>query len=369
MKFAVLCLLLSIFVGAINSTTLNGEEKNLESFTGMWNIIKNSVGYDSDAAILTDGDIYDDYDNYIKAFMKGAKINTTIKNSTDCVDATRDLAKNFTSSINNAISKGLNLDTYLGLTVSLGVAQPMLKLCFNSSLDTYKLTAQHLSQFSDAEVFFEKMGLQVSYSYFAWYRIYYAMEAAIQKKNITQISFLSGQLAYTLFDFDSSLNGTLIFNRDSLVSAPLPNSFLSFIYDLVFNFLDGANVLQSDKIKSCQNNVTNFRDNFDYAISEFKKKTEAGLYNGVYTIADLLGSFNSVNTICIGGVQAIWTSIQSYFIIWTAPLEIFFNVVWNYRKVYKYMNDGIQCTFSLDAKCIGYNYGKLVYQIFSKGAK
>lgn len=337
------------------------QKANSLSFNGLFNMIKS--GFETEKLQDDQPDAFDDLDKYITMFLKGAGVIPSVANATDCIDSTRDLAKTMNSSVQNIISKGFNIDSYLAATEAIGSAQPAIKTCYDSGFDGYKQAADHLSHFSSTKSFFTKMGLKTAYSFFDWYSLYYSFNGAIAKKNSTMISFFAGQFVHTLLDFDETLNGTM-----SLKSSQngLEVGFVDFTYDLVYSFLDGALILESTLIENCESNATVFINNFDYALSEFKKHTEEGTKNGVYAIADIFGGFHDVNTICLGGVNAGWSKVQEYLKITAHPLEIIYNIVWNYRRVYKHLLQAIECVFVMDAKCIGFEGGSLVYQVFAK---
>jgi hypothetical protein len=355
-RIALICLLISMC-----SFTYADQKDNSLSFSGLFNMIKG--GFKTEALGDDQPDIYDDLDQYITMFFKGAGIIPMIDNTTDCINATRDLAKTIDQSVQNMIANGINLDSYLSATVAIGQAQPTIKTCYSPGFDGYKQAANHFSHFSSPKTFFTKMGLKVAFSFFDWYTLYYSFDGAIAKNDTSKILFVAGQFVHTLFDFDESLNGTV-----SLKSSQnnLEASYLDFTYDIVYNFLNGALILDSTKIEDCESNATAFAGNFDYALTEFKKHTEESTKNGIFAIADIFGGFNDVNTICLGGVDAAWDRVQEYLKILDTPLEIIYNVVWNYRKVYKYLMQTVECTFTMDAKCIGFQGGNLFYQVFAK---
>lgn len=346
------------------SSALAIETHEIPTFSGLFNMMKAGMGYAQEVR-ADEPDIYDQIDTYITMFLKGAGVPQIIANTTNCTDSTRDLAKGLDASITNMINNGFSLDSYLQTTLAIGVAQPTIKKCFGPSFESYKKTADHLSEFRDAKQFFTKMGLKVLYSFFDWYQLYYGFNDAIAKKNMTMISYYSGQFTNALLSFDNKLNGTWSDNG-MLAAEPMVQGFFSSIYDLIYNFLDGSMILTQQQIGLCTNNVTDFFHNYDYAIEQFKLHTDAGTQNGVYAIADNFGIFHSVNDVCINSFKTAVQKVQDYLVIKKAPIEIIFNVVWNYRKVFKHMTSAIECSFSMDAKCIGYNTGGLIYQIFAK---
>ena len=311
-------------------------------------------------------DIIDEIDEYIKVFLEAAKISPMINYTDNCTDANRDLAKGLIDSINNAQSKGFNEDSYLQITESLGAAQPMIKICYNSSFEGYQIAAKHLADFKDFNSFAYKFGLNVAYGFFQWYELYFRFQKAIEDNNSTEITVASGILTYELFNFNSTLNGTfgLFENHNSkLMNSDIQDDKYQYLYDFFYHFLKGAQILESELISFCHNNYTSFKDNLDYAIDEIKKETEESIGNGVYAIADLFSIFHDLNFICIGGVNSALSAINGYIKIWNKPIQILYNVVFGYRDVYKHMKQVIDCSFQSDMVCTGLHSGILMYYI------
>lgn len=306
-------------------------------------------------------EFFNDIDVLIQQFLIGTKLNSTLPESTGCVDSSRDLAIGMEKSIDSISENGFNRETYLSLAGSIGLGDPTIKNCFNTTYKGYKQTAEHLSGFDGVVDFIGKFALNAGYSFLKLYNVTLEINKATEKGNKTEQAYLYGKLTYILLDFDGNLTRT-----DNLNAVEASNSFFDFVWDLVYNFFDGAVLLEAEEIESCGKNATALRTNIEYAIDEFKKHTEEGLYNGVYAIADQFSLFKSVNEVCLAGYDSIMNQVNRYELILTAPMEIFFNIVWNYRKVYKFMIEGIECLFNWEAKCMGFNAGRLVYQVFYK---
>ena len=253
------------------------------------------------------------------------------------------------------------MDTYLTLTRHIGAAQPMITFCFNSSYDGYKDAAAHISTFSSPKDYFTKMGLKVAYSFFDWYRIYYSMTNAISKQNMTYVSFLSGQIVKTMLDFNSKLNQTDLtttqLNADSIVES---------IFELIYGVLDGAIFSKSDKIEVCETTTTDYVAQFETAMTEFKKHTEEGLYQGVNAVSQLFGQLYNLNNNCYGAYNSAISRINEYIEIFSSPYRIFFNLIWGYKAITTHMIDGMECLYNYDAKCVGSHLGNLFYLSFSK---
>ena len=291
-KLAFICLAVAIFALTTCSAKYNQNNKH----SGVFKLIKDTVESNNKLG----DDIYDNIDLMISSFIKGTGADIVVNNTYEWVNATRDFARSIDKSVQDFISKGVNMDTYISLTQHIGNAQPMIKYCFNSSYDGYKDAASHLSTFSNPKEYFTKMGLKVAYSFFDWYRIYNSMVEAVKKQNMAQVSFLSGQIVKTMLNFNSKLNQTDLtagqFNADSVVE-----SIFEFFYGLV----DGAIFSHSAKIQVCENKTTEYSGRFQDAMTEFKKHTEEGLYNGVEAVSDLFGLFYMLNVGCYGAYNAV----------------------------------------------------------------
>jgi len=354
-KFTIVCLLIGIF-------TVSSMAAKVEQGPTLSGLLKSLSGGAASAQVGDDDpDVYDRLDEYVSMFLRGAGVVPTVNNTLECVDATRDLARAMDGSIKNIISAGFNFDTYLGLANSLGKAQPTIQNCFNSSYDSYKLAASHIATFPSAGSFFQKMGLKVAYSFFDWYRLYYSMNNAVQKQNMTAISLYSGQVANVLLSFDSSLNGT-----QSELTSVQSFGFLDFVFELVYNFLDGAIFSHSVQVETCQKNGSDYIGDFESAIEEFKKHTETGLYNGVYAVAALFGNFYGLNTACVDGAKAALSRVDEYVSMMSDPFRVFWNLFSGYKLITQYLMDATECMLNMEAACLGSNAGNLFYTVFAK---
>jgi hypothetical protein len=355
-KITLICLLLVVFA---SYSAFAREQKNNRGF------LNGLVESSSQEQLGDDPDIFDEIDTYVTRFLQGAGITKAIENTTQCIDSTRDLSRGVDKSVKNMIDNGFTVDNYLKITQSIGGAQPTIKTCFQPGFDGVSMISSHLSKFRNPADFFEKMGLKILYSFFDWYHLYYAFSNTIENKNMTGIAFYSGELANALLNFDSGLNGTQISNQ-GLQANGVSNGFFSFFFDLIFSFFNGAMITTNPQIEVCTKNVTGFYDTFEFALAEFKKHSKEGDKNGVFAIADLFGIFHDVNANCYTGVMVSWNRVIEYWNMKAMPIEIIFNTVWNMRKIFKYMINTIECSFQMDAKCIGFNSGSLVYQILAK---
>lgn len=355
-KTTFACLLISLMALSFASARAASDS----SFSGVQNLVKTSMGL-VEPAFEDLNDVYDDIDTYITMFLKGAGVTQRVMNTTDCLGSARDLARGLDQSITNMITNGFNLDNYLAATQAIGEAQPMIKVCFNASHDGFQQAADHFGQFSSTRSFFEKMGLRVLYGFFDWYRLYFSLDHAVSNVNMTEISFYSGQLVHALLDFNADINGTL-----TLQNTPVSNSVVTFLFDFVYNFLDGSMILQSKQVESCQANIVGFGHNIEYAREQFSTHTDEGLFNGVYAIADLFGIFNNANIVCISGVTNAWTRIVDYFVTPSNLMRTLLNMLWNTISIIRHTFLAVKCSFVLDAKCMGSNLGSLLYVVFAK---
>jgi hypothetical protein len=350
-----------ILVALITLTFARAEEP---TFSGLLNVVKDKMG-NSDV-LTSDPDVYDEIDTYITMFLRGAKVIPSIENSTQCVDATRDFARSIDAPFKNLIDNKFSVDNYLKVTAAVGGAQDTIETCFEPGYGGFTKLSTHLSQFSSAGSFFEKMGLRVLYGFFDWYDLYYNFDAAIDKKNTTMIVYFSGQLTHSLLDFDSSLNGTLSSKQTGLTLEVGSSGVVGFVYDLFRNFFMGAQITSNKDVDKCVDTTLGFYQTFESAMNDFKNHTAEGDKSGVYQIASLFSAFHDINSQCWTGYNTSKNRVLEYWNIKATPIEIIFNLVWNVRKIFKHVVSSVECIFSLDGECIGLNTGGIIYQIFAK---
>eukprot|EP00343_Euplotes_focardii_P005196 CAMPEP_0205816062 /NCGR_PEP_ID=MMETSP0205-20121125/22133_1 /ASSEMBLY_ACC=CAM_ASM_000278 /TAXON_ID=36767 /ORGANISM="Euplotes focardii, Strain TN1" /LENGTH=226 /DNA_ID=CAMNT_0053103599 /DNA_START=318 /DNA_END=998 /DNA_ORIENTATION=+ len=225
------------------------------------------------------------------------------------------------------------------------------------------MTSHWLKHFKSTLSFVEKLFLNGLYSFYHWFEISTAFIDALAKQDIPRLAYISGKATFVLFDFDSDLKApaNVDFDQEQLTK----NAF-SVIFDLVYNFLDGALIFESYHVEFCEGNLTDYKTTFEHAREEISQGTAESIEKGVFEIAGLVGEYNNLNQICSQGVFSAIDRVHEYMRIRKAPLEIIYNFVWNYKKVYKHMTQSVECIFSGDAKCVGFHSGKLFYEIFAK---
>ena len=322
---------------------------------------------DLDSGLTSDEkpDIYDFYDLYLTMFLKGAKVIPRVENTDVCVNATRDSSRLVGKSVDKIKTKGFNFDTYLETTNAISKAQPTIETCFDPSFEVFKKSSLWFGSFKSTLSFVKKFFVNALFSFYRWIEISKAYIDAIAKGDIPRIYYISGRAIFTLFDFDG----------DKEIPASLSNEvnhkeltlkFFSSMYDLFYHFLDGARILDGERVDFCEGNLTEYKNTFNEATKEIKKGTDESIKKGIYGYAQLVGEFDGINILCVAGLKDSIDVVNQYLRIRTAPLEIIHNFIWNYRKVYKHMMQSVECIFSGDAKCVGFNSGSLFYQIFAK---
>ena len=371
MEFRSRTLILLVVPMIVLSAIAQNEATQTLSFTGLFKQIN------ANSRTLTEGeqDFYDTWDEYITLFFKGAKVIPKIKDTEACINSTRDFSKAMGTSFKNIQEKGLDFDTYLESAKAVGEAQPAIKTCYDPQYTGITNIHEWLGHFKSTLGFIEKLFLNMAYSFYRWFEISKSFMEAFGKSDYKKISYVSGRAAQVLFDFDADLKNLNTNSELENIKSPLDIlkffEFLSLkvltsIFDFSYNFLDGALILESDKVEICEDTISSYKKSGKEAIEEIKKNTDEGIKTGVFIIADMLGKYHEVNEVCVSGVQTGIDRIHEYMRIRTAPIEILYNFIWNYRKIYKHMMQNVECLFTGDVRCIGFQTGSLVYQIFAK---
>ncbi len=319
-------------------------------------------------------DIFDIRAELVRFFFKGAKVIPRIPTSNECLNASRDLTRTLYGIHENIDKKGFNFDTYTEATKTVGAAQPVIKTCFESNYQFLDETHNWLNHFSSTLSFIGKFFLNQIYSGYRWYDITKSFMESMSEGNYTKMAYFSGKATYVLFDFDETVKSPSLLSSSGL-SAPidiavffekLASNFLVGIFDLAYNFLDGAAIFESKTVATCENAINEFKSEYKSAVADIKEHTYKSIKSGVYKIADLFEKFGSVNELCVSGVKSAIDQVEMYKRMRKAPLEILRNFVWNHRKVYKHMMQTVECLFNLDSTCIGFSSGRLVDEIDAK---
>jgi hypothetical protein len=86
----------------------------------------------------------DEINEWIDAFLEGARINNYVTDSTVCVEATQNMTANYVFSISAAMG-GLSLENYFAITKAVSSMQPWMKTCYDVSDVAIETFTQHFA--------------------------------------------------------------------------------------------------------------------------------------------------------------------------------------------------------------------------------
>jgi hypothetical protein len=148
------------------------------------------------------------------------------------------------------------------------------------------------------------------------------------------------------------------------------NYYQPFI-DFGLQFFNGSGFLDGDNYPNLVTSVVTFEESIFEFIDQFeiyrtnRSDSTAELLT-VYSLADLFFEFYPINQFTFALKDQFTAQVDTYNQIFSVPMEIFFNVLYNYRYIFQYLSSIVNCSFSLDLDCTGYNVGLLLKKILLK---
>jgi len=148
------------------------------------------------------------------------------------------------------------------------------------------------------------------------------------------------------------------------------NYYQPFI-DFGIQFFNGSGFLNGTVYPNLVTSVVTFEESIFEFIDQFniyrnnRSDSTAELLT-VYSLADLFFEFYPINQFSFALYDQFNAQVATYNQIFSVPMEIFFNVLYNYRYIFQYLSQIVNCSFSLDLDCTGYNVGLLLHKILLK---
>lgn len=97
----------------------------------------------------------EEINTWILEFLKGAKAEAFLTNSTACVNATDFTAASFIYSVQGYM-EDQSLTNYFNITKSMSTVEPMLKTCYDVSTGAFDKIIEHFSRFKDFSEFVQQ---------------------------------------------------------------------------------------------------------------------------------------------------------------------------------------------------------------------
>ena len=128
-------------------------------------------------------------------------------------------------------------------------------------------------------------------------------------------------------------------------------------------FLNGSTFLSHQDVTLCYQRYQDFSELTTSMVEALNSDTPGSEQQAVDMMAQMFYDFYPLNEQCIAGLNTMIAVFDRYTKIFSKPLEIFFNTIYNYRAIFRLMTEGVGCAFALDMECLGYNSGVMFYKI------
>lgn len=314
--------------------------------------MKVSAGLDNTEMLSTT------YKELFDSFMDGTNIENFVKNSTACVHNTESGYEDMSEAIGHFAYRGWTWENYLGLNEALGDFTPIIRVCYDVSIDSVHDVRDHFGQFDDFVDFAKQAKDNFVVHLFDWYDVYDKINTAMKAGRSKDIAFQVGR-AITLF-----LNFTPQMRAQVHEATPVELPDLKPYQDFLEGFLNGTKVLSSDKIKNCVNETKFMVQSVTDANTQFGKKTDEGYREGVFELADMFEHLKPLNQECYEGVVDVEDIIKKYIKTFKSPLDIVFNALKHFNDLYKDGISFLQHFKNSEWKEAGKDAGDVFYNVF-----
>lgn len=300
----------------------------------------------------------DGWKEYLDAFLEGAKVDELVDNSTDCVHDFEHLNDDVGEAISHFIQRGWTMENYFDLLGAMADVTPTTRTCYDVTTTSYTDVTTHFGKFKDFMDFVMQTKDNVVNHLFDWYDVYAKLQDAITRGYPKEIAKEIGRATNLLLVFAPKASNSMTVNQ------PISLPDLSWLEDFAVGFINGTKVFSSDHIKNCINETDFMVESFKDADAEFKKGTAEGTRNGVFEIADMFEHLKPWNMECYDSSGEMYETIMKYISTFENPLDILFNAVKHFNKIWKDIDDFGEAYKKDDWKGMGHASGEIFYYIF-----
>lgn len=283
----------------------------------------------NDVMLESDSTATPTWRDLIDAFLDGGKVDTIVKNTTNCVKNTESSFDNIESAILVFINKGWSWDNWLNFNGALGYLTPFIRTCYdvtNMTVIDFKYYSGKFQNFAD---FASQAKDNAMFHIFDWYDVIAKINDAIAKSDSKALAYQVGRALNLLLYFKPRGDANLV-NTFEVMDIP----DLRWLEDFMRGFLNGTRVLSSDRIKKCVNETEFMVKSLEDANKEFAKKTNDGFRSGVFEIGDMFSHMKPLNEQCYYGIGDVEAIIQKYITTFKSPVDILFNAARHFNQLY-----------------------------------
>jgi hypothetical protein len=300
----------------------------------------------------------DSWKDLFDSFLDGADVDKLVTNSTTCVHNTEHGYDDISEAIGHFIQRGWSWENYLDLNGALGNLTPIIRVCYNVTTDSYEDINDHFSKFTSFVDFVMQAKDNAFIHIFDWYDVYAKINDAISRGRNKDLAFQVGRSLNLFLNFKPRGHAYLM-HPDV---GELPD--LRPLEDWLKGFLNGTQILSSDKIKRCVNETDFMVTSIEDANRQFGLHTEDSFREGVFEIADMFAHLKPLNEQCYGGITDVESIIQKYIKSFTSPIDILINAARHFNEIYSDALGAIQHYNHSEWKECGKDCGDVFYNVF-----
>lgn len=135
--------------------------------------------------------------------------------------------------------------------------------------------------------------------------------------------------------------------------------------DFTLQFLNGSQFLNGNQYQTLITSIQALNQTILDLQYNLNSTDPSAQGNVIFDIGDLFSQVYPVNNNAYLFYQSLYATYATYEVIFTKPMEILYNLITYYNYVFSSMTLAVNCAYQGDFACTGYNFGYLVYTVFS----
>lgn len=264
----------------------------------------------------------------IDGFLEGVGAERLVANSTDCVHNIEFAGDDMIAAVEHFVRRGWTWENYLEFNGALGSFTPVIRVCYDVSLESWATSISHFSRFDGIIDFANQAAQNAATNVFKWYDVGTAIMTAIQTGRQRDLALHIGEALDLLVNFPPRMSAS----KATPSTVALPD--LRPIEEFVRGFLNGTQIFASKRITNCINSTDFVVQSVEDANNQFNKHTEEGFRQGIFELADILEVLRPLNEECAYAVTDIQNILARYIKIFDSPIDIAFNAAKHFNQIF-----------------------------------
>lgn len=301
----------------------------------------------------------DTWKDLIDSFIDGTDIDTIIRHTSDCVHNVEFSWQDTNEAIGHFIQRGWTWENWLDLTDSIGTFTPLIRNCYNVTLDADSDFIQYINAFDSLVDFGLQAKDNVLRHIFDWYDIINKFNTAFAAKKNKEVAYQAGRGVSLFFVFTPRMDTP---RGLPVTLGDLPD--FRWLEEIFKGFINGTQVFSSKNVKNCVNQTEFIVKSIEDANVQFRKKTPDGNREGAFELADICAVIKPLNVDCYTGYGDIQAVIQKYIKTFSSPLDIAFNAAKHFNQIYVDILSIVQHYDHSEWFKLGHDFGEIFFYIF-----